>query len=48
MEENGLSLLKQEMENEEIHLKVAAINRLKTVILSINKDIVRSQLMPYL
>lgn len=35
MEENGISLLKQEMTNEEIHVKVNAIHRLKTVILSI-------------
>jgi hypothetical protein len=38
MEENGLSLLKQEMQNEEVHLKVNAIHRLKTVILSIGKE----------
>ena len=32
---NALSLLKEEMQTEEIHLKVNAIHRLKTVILSI-------------
>ena len=32
---NVLSLLKEEMQTEEIHLKVNAIHRLKTVILSI-------------
>jgi hypothetical protein len=38
MEENGLTLLKMEMLNEEIHVKVNAIHRLKTVILSIGKE----------
>ena len=48
MEENGLTLLKQEMQNEEIHIKVNAIHRLKTVILSIGQDETISQLIPYL
>ena len=34
-DENGLNLLKLELQNEEIHIKVNAIHRLKTVILSI-------------
>jgi len=38
MEENGLTLLKQEMYNEEIHIKVNAIHRMKTVILSIGQE----------
>ena len=38
MDENGLVLLKQEMQNEEVHLKVNAIHRMKTVILSIGKE----------
>jgi hypothetical protein len=38
MEETGLTLLKMEMLNEEIHVKVNAIHRLKTVILSIGKE----------
>ena len=38
MEENGLTLLKQEMYNEEIHVKVNAIHRMKTVILSIGQE----------
>ena len=48
MEENGLSLLKQEMQCEEIHIKVNAIHRLKTVILSIGELETVSQLIPYL
>ena len=38
MEENGLTLLKLEMLNEEVNLKVNAIHRLKTVILSIGPE----------
>ena len=48
MEENGLNLLKQEMQCEEIHIKVNAIHRLKTVILSIGEGDTISQLIPYL
>jgi len=32
---NALDLLKEEMQTEEIHLKVNVIHRLKTVILSV-------------
>jgi len=35
IEIDALGLLKEEMTSEEIHLKVNAIHRLKTVILSI-------------
>ena len=48
MEDNGLTLLKQEMQNEEIHLKVNAIHRLKTVVLSIGKEETVGQLIPYI
>ena len=48
MDENGLTLLKQEMLNEEVHLKVNAVHRLKTVILSIGQADTKSQLIPYL
>ena len=47
-EENGLTLLKQEMTNEEIHLKVNAIHRLKTVIMSIGQEQTIQELIPYL
>jgi hypothetical protein len=36
------------MTTEEIHLKVNAIHRLKTVILSIGLNEVSTQLIPYL
>lgn len=45
---NALELLKEEMETEEIHLKVNAIHRLKTVILCNGVDDALKKLMPYL
>lgn len=45
---NALDLLKEEMETEEIHLKVNAIHRLKTVILSIGVEDTIKKLVPYL
>ena len=48
MEENGLALLKQEMSCEEIHIKVNAIHRSKTVILSIGQPETVQQYIPYL
>jgi len=48
MEENGLSLLQQEMSYEEIHIKVNAIHRLKTVILNMGVDDTVSKVIPYM
>ena len=48
MEDNGLTLLKQEMQNEEIHIKVNAIHRLKTVIMSIGQEETIVSLNPYI
>ena len=45
---NALDLLKEELETEEVHLKVNAIHRLKTVILSIGVDDTIKKLIPYL
>ena len=45
---NALALLKEEMSSEEIHLKVNAIHRLKTVILSIGAPETVQQLIPYI
>lgn len=45
---NALALLKEEMQTEEIHLKVNAIHRLKTVILSLGPNETQSQVIPYL
>jgi len=49
MEEiNVIDLLKEELMADEIHLKVNAIHRLKTVFLSLTKDEIKSELFPYL
>ena len=45
---NALDLLKEEMETEEIHLKVNVIHRLKTVILSLGPDETIKKVIPYL
>lgn len=45
---NALDLLKEEMETEEIHLKVNAIHRLKTVIMCIGVEDTIKKLIPYL
>lgn len=45
---NALELLKEEMETEEIHLKVNAIHRMKTVILCIGVEDTIKKLIPYL
>ena len=44
----ALTLLKEEMQTEEIHLKVNAIHRLTTVIHAIGMEAVHAQLIPYL
>ena len=45
---NALDLLKEELETEEVHLKVNAIHRMKTVILSIGVEETLKKLYPYL
>lgn len=45
---NPLELLKEEMETEEIHLKVNVIHRLKTVIMILGVDDTVKKLIPYL
>ena len=45
---NALDLLKEELTTEEIHLKVNAIHRMKTVILSIGPTETTNSLIPYL
>ena len=48
MEESALKLLKEEMACEEINIKVNAIHRLRTVIISLGPDETQSKLIPYL
>ena len=45
---NALDLLKEEMITEEVHLKVNAIHRMKTVILSIGPAETTTSLLPYI
>ena len=45
---SALDLLKEEMETEEVNLKVNVIHRLKTVILSIGVEDTIKKLYPYL
>ena len=45
---NALDLLKEEMETEEIHLKVNAIHRLKTVLLNLGPEESIKKVYPYL
>lgn len=45
---NALELLKEEMETEEIHLRVKAIHRMKTIILAMGVEESVKKLIPYL
>lgn len=45
---DAFALLKEEMETEEVYLKVNAIHRLKTVILCIGVEDSVKKLLPYL
>ena len=49
MEEvNAIELLREELDADEVHLKVNAIHRLKTVMMSLAKDEIKNELFPYL
>lgn len=43
-----MDLLKEEMQTEEIYLKVNAIHRLKIVVLSLSSTDIEKTLIPYL
>ena len=45
---DAFALLKEEMETDEVHLKVNAIHRLKTVIKIIGIEDTLKKLIPYL
>ena len=45
---NALDLLQEEMNNDEINLKVNAIHRLRTVIMSIGAEETNRKLVDYL
>mgnify|MGYP001388998831 CR=1 FL=1 len=48
MDDSGLELLKQEMQFDDIILKVNAIHRMKTVILAHSEQEVIDKLIPYI
>jgi len=49
MEEvNPIELLREELEADEIHLKVNAIHRLRTVMLSLSVEENKTELFPYI
>ncbi len=45
---NALELLQEKMKTDEVHLKVNAIHRMKTVILSIGIELTKTNLVEYL
>jgi serine/threonine-protein phosphatase 2A regulatory subunit A len=45
---NALLLLKEEFRNDEVHLKVNAVHRLKTVIMAIGGESTIKTLIPYI
>lgn len=45
---NALELLQEEMKTDEVHLKVNAIHRMKTVMLSIGIELTKTNLVEYL
>jgi serine/threonine-protein phosphatase 2A regulatory subunit A len=45
---NALDLLQEEMKTDEVNLKVNAIHRMKTVILSIGVEQTKDKLVDYL
>lgn len=47
MEINALELLKEEMENDDVALRVNAIHRLKIVATILGPEGIKVQLLPY-
>jgi serine/threonine-protein phosphatase 2A regulatory subunit A len=45
---NPINLLKEDMENDEIAIRVNAIHRLKLVATLVSQDDIRNTLLPYL
>lgn len=45
---NPFALLKEEMENDEVAIRVNAIHRLRTIVTIIGGDSFKSQILPYL
>lgn len=47
MSENPFDVLKEDMENEEVYLKVNAMHRVRVVATLMGTDKIKSQLIPY-
>lgn len=45
---NPLDFLKEELDNDEIYVRVNAIHRLKTVAILIGTEGIKSQLLPFI
>jgi len=45
---NPMDLLKEEMENDEIAVRVNAIHRIKIICTLIGQDGIKNQLLPYI
>ncbi len=45
---NPIDLLKEEMENDETHLRVNAIHRIKIIASIITTEQIKNQLLPYI
>lgn len=45
---DALALLKEELEADEVHLKVNAIHRLKTVMMALSEGEIKTELFPYI
>jgi hypothetical protein len=45
---NPFELLKEEMENDEVAIRVNAIHRLKTVVTVMGNEAFKSQILPYI
>lgn len=48
MEQNPFELLKEELDNDEIYVRVNAIHRLKTIAVLMGTEGIKSQLLPFL
>jgi len=45
---NPFTLLKEEMDNDEVAIRVNAIHRLKTIVTVVGVDSFKTQILPYL
>lgn len=48
MDQNPFELLKEELENDEIYIRVNAIHRIKTIGVIMGTEGIKSQMLPFL